>query len=135
MGWAGRCSTATAIQEQPLSTTRALPGRGRPVSTRMAMPAHLPGPARAGTAPPACCRCCHPPDPQRSAPTERSCRARTEDTQSVVSAAREPCNEGQMSGNGHRAAGTARQRSVFQQRMSEQCCADVCCTTLQTHNS
>ena len=56
----------------------------------------------------ACCFC-YPPDPWRPALMERLCQALPEDRQSVVLVAREPCNEGQMSGNGQRDSETERQ--------------------------
>lgn len=116
--WAA--SAAAVIKEQPVSTGRS-------------MPAHLPGPARAGTVPPACCHCCYPPDPWRLAPTERSRQALAEDRQSVVSAAREPCNEGQMSGNEHRDAGTERQQSIFQQRECQSSASQMSAAWLHKH--
>lgn len=96
-------SMVAVIKEQPMNTGRL-------------MPAHLPGPTQAGTVPPACCLCCYPPDPWRLALTERLCQVLAEDRQSVVSAAREPCNEGQMSGNEHRDAGTEIHQSISEQR-------------------
>lgn len=88
----------------------------QPINTKMVMPSHLPNPALAGAMPLACCCFCYPPDPWRPALMERLCQALPEDRQSVVLVAREPCNEGQMSGNGHRDSETERQQSIFQQR-------------------
>lgn len=88
----------------------------QPINMETVMPAHLPSPALAGTMPLACCCFCYPPDPWRPALMERLCQALAEDRQSVVLVAREPCNEGQMSGNGRGDSETERQRSIFQPR-------------------
>lgn len=122
---------AAAERDRPAGVAAVI--KEQPMSTGMVMPAHLPSPVRAGTVPPACCHCCHPPDPWRPALMERSRQALPEDRQSVVSAAREPCNEGQMSGNGHRDAETERQRSIFQQRECQSSASQMSAAWLCKH--